>query len=224
MLRVAVLASANGTNFQALHDACTTGYAPAEIACVVSNKRSAPVMDRARAAGVEDVFVPHKGLDREQVDEAILRELEARDIGLVCHAGYMRIRGCTYCKALEGRVMNIHPSLLPAFPGATPIADAWEWGVRTSGVTVHFSTEELDLGPIIEQRPVQITEDDPLETFEHKIHLTEYVLYPRALKLFALGRLRVEGRRVLVEGDVDDPPWAGSLPPGLVSGAVGSGG
>jgi phosphoribosylglycinamide formyltransferase-1 len=215
MLRVAVLASANGTNFQALHDACTTGYAPAEIACVVSNKRNAPVMERARRAGVEDVVVPHKGLDREQVDEAILRELQARDIGLVCHAGYMRIRGRTYCKALEGRAVNVHPSLLPAFPGSNAVQDAWDWGVRASGVTVHFATEELDMGPIIEQRPVRITEDDTLETFEEKIHLTEYVLYPRVLKLFALGKLRVEGRRVLVDGDVGDPPWAGSLPPGL---------
>ncbi len=215
MLRVAVLASANGTNFQALHDACTTGYAPAEIACVVSNKRNAPVMERARRAGVEDVVVPHKGLDREQVDEAILRELAARDIGLVCHAGYMRIRGRTYCKALEGRAVNVHPSLLPAFPGSNAVQDAWDWGVRASGVTVHFATEELDMGPIIEQRPVRITEDDTLETFEEKIHLTEYVLYPRVLKLFALGKLRVEGRRVLIDGDVEDPPWAGSLPPGL---------
>jgi phosphoribosylglycinamide formyltransferase 1 len=215
MLRVAVLASANGTNFQALLDACTTGYAPAEIACVLSNKKDAPVMERARRAGVEDVFVPHKGLDREQADEVILRELEARGIGLVCHAGYMRIRGRTYCKALAGRVINVHPSLLPAFPGSSAVADAWEWGVRTSGVTIHFATEELDMGPIIEQRPVQITEDDTLESFEEKIHLMEYVLYPRALKLFALGMLRVEGRRVIVDGHVDDPPWAGSLPPGL---------
>lgn len=218
MLRVAVLASKSGTNFQALHDACTSGYVDAEIACVVSNKRSAPVLERARRAGVEDVFVSHKGLDRDQVDEAILRELQARDIGLVCHAGYMRIRGRTYCKALEGRALNVHPSLLPAFPGASPIADAWDWGVRTSGVTVHFATEDLDMGPIIEQRPVQITEDDTLETFEEKIHVTEYVLYPRAVKLFAEGRLKVEGRRVLVDGTVDDPPWAGSLPPGLVDG------
>jgi phosphoribosylglycinamide formyltransferase-1 len=215
MLRVAVLASANGTNFQALHDACTTGYAPAEIACVVSNKRSAPVMERARRAGVEEVFVSHKGLDRDQVDEAILRELDARGIGLVCHAGYMRIRGRTYCKALEGRAINVHPSLLPAFPGASPIADAWEWGVRTSGVSVHYATEDLDMGPIIEQRAVQITEGDTLETFEEKIHLTEYVLYPRVLKLFAEGRLKVEGRRVLIDGHIEDPSWAGQLPPGL---------
>jgi phosphoribosylglycinamide formyltransferase-1 len=215
MLRVAVLASANGTNFQALQDACTSGYAPAEIACVLSNKKDAAVMQRAESAGVEPVFVSHKGLDREQADEVILRELDARGIGLVCNAGYMRIRGRTYCKALEGRVVNVHPSLLPAFPGSNAVQDAWDWGVRTSGVTVHFATEDLDMGPIIEQRPVQITEDDSLETFEEKIHLMEYVLYPRALRLFAEGRLTIEGRRVIVDGDVDDPPWAGSLPPGL---------
>jgi phosphoribosylglycinamide formyltransferase-1 len=215
MLRVAVLASANGTNFQALHDACATGYVDGEIACLLTNRRGAMVVDRAERAGVEVVAVPHKGLDRETVDELVLRELDARKIELVCHAGYMRIRGRTYCKALEGRVINVHPSLLPSFPGATAIQDAWEWGVKTSGVTIHFSAEDLDMGPIILQRPVQITQDDTLESFEHKIHLMEYVLYPKAVKLYAEGRLRLEGRRVSIDGDVDDPPWAGELPPGL---------
>jgi phosphoribosylglycinamide formyltransferase-1 len=216
VLRVAVLASGNGTNFQALQDACATGYAPAEIACVLTNKRAAGVMERAARAGVEGVVVPHKGLDREKCDELILRELEARSVDLVCHAGYMRIRGRTYCKALEGRVFNIHPSLLPAFPGGThAIQDAWEWGVKTSGATVHFATEELDMGPIIVQRAVDVAPDDSYESFEHKIHLAEYVVYPKAVKLFAEGRMRVEGRRVVIEGDVSDPPWAGELPPGL---------
>ncbi|MEX2393434.1 MAG: phosphoribosylglycinamide formyltransferase [Actinomycetota bacterium] len=215
MLRVAVLASGNGTNFQALQDACSTGYLDAEIVCVITNKRNAQVMERAARAAVEGVVVPHKGLDREAVDELVLKELEARDIGLVCHAGYMRIRGKTYCDGMAGRAFNIHPSLLPSFPGAHPIEDAWNHGVKTSGVSVHFATEELDNGPIILQRAVDIGSDDSLETFERNIHLVEYAIYPKAVRLFAEGRLSLDGRKVVIEGDVPDPEWSGSLPPGL---------
>src|ERR1051326_7882442 len=115
MLRVAVLASGNGTNFQALHDACATGYAGAEIACVLTNKRDATVVERANRAGVEAVVVRHRDRDVQEVDEIILRALEARGVEVVCYAGYMRIRGPSFCKALDGRILNIHPSLLPAF-------------------------------------------------------------------------------------------------------------
>jgi phosphoribosylglycinamide formyltransferase 1 len=214
-LRIAVLASGSGTNFQALNDACTTGYMDAEVACVLGNKRKARVMDRAEAEGVEQVVVPHKGLDVDAVDESILSELAARDIDLVCYAGYMRIRGPAFVKELEGRLLNIHPSLLPAFPGAHPIADAWEWGVKTSGATVHFATEELDMGPIVLQRAVNVEPHDTIESFEAKIHLAEYVIYPRSVKLFAEGKLKIEGRAVTIIEDVEDPPWAGQLPPGL---------
>jgi phosphoribosylglycinamide formyltransferase 1 len=129
-LRVAVLASGNGTNFQALHDACQAGYLDAEIACVVTNKPDAPVLERAARAGVEGVFVDHKGLSREARDERLLEEYDARGVGFACHAGYMRILGRPYCKAMEGRAFNVHPSLLPAFAGAHPIEDAWEWGAK----------------------------------------------------------------------------------------------
>jgi phosphoribosylglycinamide formyltransferase-1 len=216
VLRVAVLASGNGTNFQALHDACTSGYVDAEIACVLTNKRGAGVVARAERAGVETIVLPHKGRDTQEVDEDIVQELEARGVGLACNAGYMRIRGHVYCKAFEGRAMNIHPALLPAFPGAHPIQDAWDWGVKTSGVTVHFATEDLDMGPIILQRAVDITQDDTVDSFEHKIHLAEYALYPKAVRLFAEDRLRIEGRGVLIEGEVPDPDWSGSLPPTLL--------
>jgi len=214
-LRIAVLASGNGTNFQALQDACAAGYIDGEVACVLTNKRSAPVMERASRAGVEGVFVSHKDLEREAADELIVRELEARKVDLVCHAGYMRIRGRTYCKALEGRVFNIHPSLLPSFPGAHAIQDAWEWGVKTSGITVHFATEELDMGPIVVQRAVDIAPGEDFETFERNMHAAEYAIYPKAVRLFGEGRLKVEGRRVTIDGDVPEVPWAGGLPPGL---------
>jgi phosphoribosylglycinamide formyltransferase 1 len=215
VLRVAVLASGNGTNFQALHDACASGYVDAEITCVLSDRQSPKVFERAEAAGVETVFVAHKGLDREACDEVVLRELESRRIDLACYAGYMRIRGRTFSKELQGRILNIHPSLLPAFPGAQAIQDAWEWGVKASGATVHYATEELDAGPIIIQRSFEVGLTDTIETFEQKIHLAEYSIYPKALRLHAEGRLRIEGRRVLVDGDVDEVPWAGDLPPGL---------
>jgi phosphoribosylglycinamide formyltransferase 1 len=215
MLRVAVLASGNGTNFQALHDACATGYAPAEIVCVITNKKDAGVVGRANGAGVEAVVVRHKDRDVEEVDEVMLRALETRRVDLVCYAGYMRIRGRTFCKTLEGRIMNIHPSLLPAFPGAHPIQDAWDWGVTVSGATVHYASEELDMGPIILQRAVEIASDDTIESFEQKIHIAEYAIYPKAVKLHAEGLLRIEGRRVVIERDVEDPPWVGELPPGL---------
>lgn len=215
MLRIAVLASGRGTNFQALQDACTSGYLDAEIACVLTNKRGAGVVERAERAGVETVVLPHKGRDVQEVDEDIVAEFQRRGVGLACNAGYMRIRGPTYCKALEGRALNVHPSLLPAFTGAHPIQDAWEWGVRVSGVTIHFATEDLDMGPIVIQRPVEITADDTVESFEEKIHLVEYAIYPKAARLFAEGRLRIEGRRVIIDGDVPEVPWAGALPPSL---------
>lgn len=216
MLRIAVLASGRGTNFQALHDACTSGYIDGTIACVLTNKRKAGVVERAEQASVEVLVLPHKGRDTLEVDEDIVRAFEQRNIGLVCNAGYSRIRGAVYCKAFDGRAMNIHPSLLPAFPGGMhAITDAWEWGVKTSGVTVHFATEDLDAGPIIVQRAVDVAVDDTLETFERKIHLAEYAIYPKAVRLFAEERLRIEGRRVVVDGDVPEVPWAGSLPPGL---------
>jgi phosphoribosylglycinamide formyltransferase-1 len=215
MLRVAVLASGNGTNFQALQDACATGYAPAEIVCVITNKKSAGVVGRANRAGVETVVVRHKDRDTEEVDDVILRALEVRGVDAVFYAGYMRIRGPAFAKALEGRVFNVHPSLLPAFPGANPIQDAWDWGVKVSGVTVHYATEDLDMGPIVVQRAVEIGPGDTLESFENKIHLTEYAVYPKVLKLQSEGLLRMEGRTVTIERDVEDPPWTGELPPGL---------
>jgi len=215
MLRVAVLASGNGTNFQALHDACASGYAPAEIACVLTNKKDASVVERANRAGVEVVTVRHKDRDPEEVDAVILQAFENRGIEAAFHAGYMRIRGPAYCKALDGRAFNVHPSLLPAFPGAHPIQDAWDWGAKVSGVTVHYATEDLDMGPIVMQRAVEIASNDTLESFEDKIHRTEYAIYPKVLKLYAEGLLRLEARRVVIDRDVDDPPWSGGLPPGL---------
>src|SRR5581483_4460658 len=201
--------------FQALQDACAGGYAPAEIACLVTNRKDARVVERANGAGVEVVAVRHKDRTTEEVDEVILRALHARGVDAVFYAGYMRIRGAGFAKALDGQVFNVHPSLLPAFPGAQPIQDAWDWGVTVSGVTIHYADEDLDMGPIIVQRAVEIAPDETIESFDGKIHRAEYAIYPKVLKMQSEGLLRVEGRRVLIERDVEDPPWAGELPPGL---------
>lgn len=216
MLRVGVLASGSGTNFQALHDACATGYADAEIVCVVTNKADAGVLLRAGAAGVEGVFVdPKAASSREGYDGLLLEELERRKVELVCGAGYLRILSAVFIASFPGRALNIHPSLLPSFPGLHAVEQAWEAGVKVTGVTVHVMSEDLDAGPIVCQRAVEVTPADTLETLERKVHLTEYALYPKALRLFAEGGVRIEDGRVIAPREVPDPPWAGGLPPGL---------
>jgi phosphoribosylglycinamide formyltransferase 1 len=167
-LRVGVLASGRGSNLQALLDASAQPDYPAEVVVVISDRERAAALDRARAAGVEALFVNPKDFgDRESFDLALVRELTARRVGLVCHAGFMRILSAPYVRAFAGRAMNIHPSLLPAFPGLHAQRQALEHGAKVAGATVHFVDEE------------------------HR-------LYPEAVRLFAEGRLEVVGRRVII--------------------------
>lgn len=216
MLRVGVLASGEGTNFQALYAACQLRYAPAEMAVVLSNRAEAGVLRRAERAGVDAHFVDPKQADsRERYDAMLLDHLRKYEVDLVCGAGYLRLLSPDFVHAYENRVLNVHPSLLPAFPGLHVIEQAWAWGVKVTGVTVHVIDADLDHGPIVCQRAVPISPTDTLETLERHIHLVEYALYPKALKLWAEGRVRVEGRRVVITQDVADPPWSGSRPPGL---------
>lgn len=214
--RVGVLASGSGTNFQALHDACASGYAPAVVGVVLSNRADAGVLQRAQRAGVDAVFVdPQAACSREEYDRMLLAYLEKHDVDLVCGAGYLRLLSPVFVRAFENRILNIHPSLLPSFPGLHAIEQAWEWGAKTTGVTVHVIDVELDHGPIVCQRAVEVSASDTIESLTARIHLTEYALYPKALKLFAEERVRIDGRRVLVVQDVEDPPWSGARPPGL---------
>jgi phosphoribosylglycinamide formyltransferase-1 len=219
-MRVGILASGEGTNFQALLDACRAGYAPAEIAVVLSSRAEAGVLRRASRAGIEAVFVDPKGASsREDYDTQLAAYLEKHGVDFVCGAGYLRLLSAEFVRAYENRILNVHPSLLPAFPGLHAVRQAFEWRAKVTGVTVHVIDAELDHGPIVLQRAVDVRPDDTLAALEARVHLTEYAIYPKALKLFAEGRVKIEGRTVLITHDVEDPPWNGQLAPGLRGGA-----
>ena len=199
-LRVGVLASGRGSNLQALLDASARPDYPAEVVLVISDRERATALDRARAAGVEALFVNPKDFgDRESFDLALVRELTARRVGLVCNAGYMRILSPAYCRAFAGRAMNIHPSLLPAFPGLHAQRQALEHGAKVAGATVHFVDDgPVDTGPIIVQASVPVLPNDTEESLAARILAEEHRLYPEAVRLFAEGRLEVVGRRVII--------------------------
>jgi phosphoribosylglycinamide formyltransferase 1 len=199
-LRVGVLVSGRGSNLQALLDASARADYPAEVVVVISDKERAAALDRTRAAGVEALFVNRKDFaDRESFDRALVEALTTRRVGLACNAGFMRILSPVYVKAFAGRAMNIHPSLLPAFPGLHAQRQALEHGARVSGATVHFVDEgPVDSGPIILQASVPVHPDDTEESLAARILVEEHRLYPEAVRLFAEGRLSIVGRRVLV--------------------------
>ncbi|MCX8007306.1 MAG: phosphoribosylglycinamide formyltransferase [Coriobacteriia bacterium] len=203
-LRLGVLISGSGTNLQALIDACASGELSAVVAVVISNKEDAFGLERARRAGVPAVFVDRTAYTTVSAyNQAIADVLRAHGTDLVVMAGYMRLLGKEVLAAFPDRVMNLHPSLLPAFAGASGIRDAFEYGVKVTGVTVHFADEHLDHGPIICQEPVRVEEDDTLETLEAKIHEVEHRLIVEAVRLFEQDRLRIEGRRVRVLPETD---------------------
>ena len=198
-LRVGVLASGRGSNFQALVAAAKAGRIPADIALLVSD-RDAPAVAIARAEGVEAVVIPpreHPG--REAHDKAVIDCLESRRIGLVCLAGYMRILGAGFVEHFRGRLLNIHPALLPAFPGLHAQRQALEQGVRVAGATVHFVDEGIDTGPIVLQAAVPVLPRDTEDTLAARILAEEHRIYPEAVRLFAEGRLEIDGRRVRIK-------------------------
>ncbi|MCS6294032.1 MAG: phosphoribosylglycinamide formyltransferase [Nitrospira sp.] len=203
-LRVAVLASGRGSNLQAIIDSIEANLVHATIVAVVSNKKDAVALERARKHGLKDLFVDPKPFagqpdSREAYDRALLAVLQQHDVELVLLAGYMKIVTAVLVNAYANRMMNIHPSLLPSFPGLEVQKKAIEWGCKLAGCTVHFVTEGVDEGPIILQAAVPILDDDSPETLAARILVQEHKLYPRAVQLFAEGRLRVDGRRVLIE-------------------------
>jgi phosphoribosylglycinamide formyltransferase-1 len=198
-LRVGVLASGRGSNLQAILDAARAAEFPARVAVVVSDRERAAALTRAAAAGVPAIFLDPKAYgDRDAFDAALLACLDAHRVELVCLAGFMRILGAAFVRRLRGRLVNIHPSLLPAFPGLHAQRQALEHGVKVAGVTVHFADEGVDTGPIIAQASVPVLDDDTEESLSARILVEEHRLYPEVVRLFAEGRLRLEGRRVVV--------------------------
>jgi phosphoribosylglycinamide formyltransferase-1 len=190
--RVAVLASGSGTNLQALLDHPAVG-----VVLVVSDRSDAGALQRARGAGVESLHLdPDAFGSREDHDATLVRLLEDRGIDLVCLAGYMRILSPVAVRAFEGRIVNVHPSLLPAFPGAHAVRDALEWGVKVTGCTVHLVDEEVDHGPILAQEAVAVLAGDDEESLHGRIQTVEHRLYPATVQDLLEGRLRVQGRRV----------------------------
>jgi phosphoribosylglycinamide formyltransferase-1 len=200
--RIGVLISGRGSNLQALLDAQRAGeLGGGEVVVVVSNIADAQGLERARRAGVAALFLDHHGRKREDYDAELVEVLRRHRVDLVCLAGFMRLLSPTFVRAFPGRILNIHPALLPAFPGLDAQRQALEHGVKVSGATVHLVDEGLDSGPIVVQETVPVLDSDDAESLAHRILEVEHEIYPRAVRILVAGRYRVEGRRVLVESE-----------------------
>ncbi len=214
-LRLGVLISGRGNNLQALIDACAAPGFPAEIALVVSNVAGAAGLDRARAAGVPVAVVDHKAFPgREPFEAAVTAQLEATGVGLVCLAGFMRLLTPGFVERWRDRLINIHPSLLPAYKGLDTHARAIADGARFSGCTVHFVRPDMDAGPIVVQAAVPVAQDDTPETLAARILTSELEIYPLAVRLIAEGRVAVEDERVRIRDGSALPAPAVNPPPG----------
>lgn len=198
-MNIAVFCSGNGTNLEAIIDSWKKGRIKADIKLVVSDTPDCYALTRAKKAGIKTFIVsPGNFKTKKDFEEEILKALQKEDIGLIVLAGYMRMLSADFISAYENKVLNIHPALLPSFRGSHGIKDAFEYGVKITGPTVHFVTKEMDAGPIILQSPVKVTEDDTEETLAEAIHGEEYKIYPRAIQLFIDGKLKIEGRKVKI--------------------------
>lgn len=198
-MNIAVLCSGNGTNLQAIIDAVKSGYIPAKIALVLSDKADAFALERAKKAGIETIALNAGDFkSREDFDKGVVKNLKSRSVGLVVLAGFMRLLSPYFIREYSNRIMNIHPALLPSFKGTHGVRDALAYGVRVTGPTVHFVDEELDHGAIILQKAVEVMDGDTEETLLERIHKEEHRIYPEAVKLFAEGRLKIKGRKVVI--------------------------
>jgi phosphoribosylglycinamide formyltransferase-1 len=197
--RIGVLLSGRGSNFEALAESVAVGRIPnAEIAIVVSNRENAPGIERARARGIEARVIPSKGLEREAYDRLVVAALEEKKVDLVCLAGYMRLLSPYFVAAFRNRILNIHPSLLPAFPGLEAQRQTLEHGAKVSGCTVHFVDENLDAGPIVLQAVVPVEDGDTVESLSERILHQEHRIYSEAVRIVLEGRYRIENRRVKI--------------------------
>jgi phosphoribosylglycinamide formyltransferase-1 len=194
--RIGVLISGRGSNLQALIDAVSGGRLRAQIAVVIANRADAAGLERARRAGIETLTIPHRDFpSRDAFEQVLVRELRARDVRLVSLAGFMRLLGDTFLDAFPNATLNIHPSLLPAFPGVDAQRQAWAYGTKLAGATVHFVTGELDGGPIVLQRAVDVRDDDTPESLAARILEVEHQIYPEAVGLVLQDGWTIDGRR-----------------------------
>jgi phosphoribosylglycinamide formyltransferase-1 len=197
--RIAVLLSGRGSNFEALADSVDQGRIPnAEIAIAISNREGAPGIEKAKSRGIPAQVIPSKGLQREEYDQLVVAAIQAAKADLVCLAGYMRLLSPVFVAAFRNRILNIHPSLLPAFPGLEAQRQALEHGVKFTGCTVHFVDENLDAGPVILQAIVPVLDADTPETLSRRVLNEEHRIYTEAVRIVLEGRYRIEGRRVLI--------------------------
>ena len=194
--RLGVLISGHGSNLQAIIDAMAGGRLTATIAVVIANRADAGGLARARRAGIETVVLEHTAYpSRAAYDEALVAELRRRDVRLVCLAGFMRLLSASFIKAFPNRILNVHPSLLPAFPGLHGQDQAWRHGVKIAGATVHVVTPELDAGPIVLQAAVPVEDADTADTLAERILVEEHRIYPEAIGIVLNGGWRIDGRR-----------------------------
>lgn len=195
LAQVGVLASGKGTNLQALAEACRAPGFPARIALVISNVPDSGALERARTLGLSAAVIDHRAFDsRAKFEQALVDRLKVAGVEWVCLAGFMRVLGPTFLTAFLGRVLNIHPSLLPSFPGLHAVQQAFDRGVKVTGCTVHLVEEEVDAGPIIAQEAVPVFESDGPESLAARVHEAEHRIFPLALRWVAEGRVRFEGR------------------------------
>ena len=196
--RIGVLLSGRGSNFEALAESVAAGRIPnAEIAIVISNREGAPGIERAESRGIRTRVIPSKGLERETYDRQVAAVLEEHKIDLICLAGYMRLLSPYFVAKFPNRILNIHPSLLPSFPGLESQRQALEYGVKVAGCTVHFVDENLDAGPIIVQAVVPVKDDDTEASLSERILKEEHRIYSEAVRIVLEGKYKIEGRRVL---------------------------
>ena len=201
--KIGVLVSGRGTNLQAIIDAIENGEVDARISLVLSNQPDAPALDRANKHGIESMWLdPKQFSGKKEYDRAVAGKLKEKGVDLVCLAGYMRILGPEFIRTFEGKIINIHPSLLPAFPGLNVQQQTIDYGVKFSGCTVHFVNEEVDAGPIILQAVVPVHESDDAESLAERILIQEHLIYPRAIQLIAENRLHIDNRKVFIKESV----------------------
>jgi len=199
-MNIAVLCSGTGTNLQAIIDAVNSGHIKAKIALVLSDNAGAYALTRAKNAGIETMVVQKGGFkSREEYDREIIKRLKSKKIDVVVLAGFMRLLSGHFIREYENRILNIHPSLLPSFKGTHGIRDALRSGVKVTGPTVHFVVEDLDSGPIILQSPVEVKDDDTEESLLERVHSEEHKIYPKAIKLFVEGRIKIKDKIVKIE-------------------------